>query len=55
MVPDFGVDEPTFHEFDSGQFFDSFLNFYNSSTLEITEIKILEVSGAVSDVQIGFK
>lgn len=55
MVPDFGVDEPTFHEFDSGEFFDSFLNFYSSSTLEITEIKILEIAGVVSDVQIGFK
>ena len=55
IMPDFGMNEPTFYEFDSGEFFDSFLKFYSTNTLEITDVKVLEVSGAVSDVQIGFK
>ncbi len=55
LLPDFGMNEPTFHEFDSGEFFDSFLNFYSSQTLELTEVKVLESSGVVSDVQISFK
>ena len=29
-------------------------NFYSSETLEISEVKVLETSGVVSDVQIGF-
>ncbi len=55
LLPDFGMNEPTFHEFDSGQFFDAFLNFYSGQTLEITEVKLLEAAGVVSDIQIGFK
>lgn len=55
IMPDFGMNEPTFNTFDSGEFFDSFLNFYSSQTLEITEVKVLETSGVVSDVQISFK
>ena len=55
LLTDFGMNEATFHEFDTGKFFDSFLNFYSPLTLEITEVKVLESSGVVSDVQIGFK
>ena len=55
LLSDFGMNEPTFHTFDSGEFFDAFLNFYSSETLEISEVKVLETSGVVSDVQISFK
>lgn len=55
LMPDFGMNEPTFDEFDSGKFLDSFLNFYSANTLEIMEIRLLEKSGAVTDVEIGFK
>ena len=55
LLTDFGMNEATFREFDTGKFFDSFLNFYSPLTLEITEVKVLESSGVVSDVQIGFK
>jgi hypothetical protein len=55
IMPDFGMNEPTFDTFDTGEFFDSFLEFYSPSVIEITEVKVLEVAGAVSDVQISFK
>lgn len=55
IMPQFGIEEPTFHVFDTGAFFDDFNKFYSAKDIKIEQITLSEVSGAVKDVTIEFK
>lgn len=54
IFPTFGIDEPTFHTFDSGKFYDDFIDFYPSS-IPIRDITLVEVNGALSNVVVEFE
>ena len=54
MFYSFGITNPLFHEFDSGDFFSSFSDFYSSGTINISEISVASTNGAVSDVAVSF-
>lgn len=54
MFPTFGITDPTFDDFNSGAFYDSFSNFYDSADINIEEIEVVEEGGAVVDVVIDF-
>jgi hypothetical protein len=55
IFPNFGIEEPTFNTFDSGQFYDSFSDFYTSDNIEIVEIGLVQSEGALVNVEISFK
>lgn len=54
IFPTFGITDPTFDDFNSGAFFDSFSNFYDSSDINLEEIEVVEEGGAVVDVIVEF-
>lgn len=55
IFPNFGIEEPTFNTFDSGQFYDSFSDFYTSDNIDIVEIGLVQSEGALTNVEISFK
>jgi|TARA_B100001250_G_scaffold401579_1_gene413617 hypothetical protein len=55
LFPAFGITDPVFHKFDSGEFVDSFLEFYKPSEIAIENVDILEEGGNVLNVSVGFK
>ncbi len=55
IFPGFGIVEPTFHTFDTGQFYDSFNDFYSPNDIDILEIDLIESNGALTDVEVKFK
>ena len=55
IFPNFGIEEPTFNTFDSGQFYDAFSDFYTTDDIEIMEIGLVQSEGALSNVEITFK
>ena len=54
MFPTFGITDPTFDDFNSGTFYDSFSNFYDSGDIKLEEIEVVEEGGAVVDVIVDF-
>ena len=54
MFPTFGITDPTFDDFNSGAFYDSFSDFYSSADISIEQIEVIEEGGAVVDVVIDF-
>tara|TARA_B100000902_G_scaffold26214_1_gene31532 strand:+ start:4269 stop:4574 length:306 start_codon:yes stop_codon:yes gene_type:complete len=55
IFPNFGIEEPTFNTFDSGQFYDSFSDFYTTDNIDIVEIGLVQSEGALTNVEINFK
>tara|TARA_Y100000361_G_C10911578_1_gene214273 strand:+ start:80 stop:385 length:306 start_codon:yes stop_codon:yes gene_type:complete len=53
LFPEFGIDDPVFSGFDSGDFLDSFVEFYPSNKIEITEVRISQ-GGGRQDVAVSF-
>ena len=54
VFPQFGMTNPLFHEFDAGEFYDSFSDFYDSDDIDVNQIAINEFQGRVRDIQIDF-
>lgn len=54
MFPSFGIDEPTFYTFDTGVFYDAFVDFYAPDLIKINQIKLNEVDGALASVVVEF-
>lgn len=54
MFPTFGITDPTFDDFNSGTFYESFSNFYDSSAISLEEIEVVEEGGVVVDVVVDF-
>jgi len=50
----FGIEEPTFHTFDSGRFYDDFIDFYPPESIKIDKINFVQSNGALSSVIIEF-
>lgn len=54
IFPQFGITNPLFHEFDVGEFYDGFSDFYSSDDIDVNQIAINEFAGRVRDIQIEF-
>ena len=54
LFPAFGITDPVFHRFDSGEFIDSFLEFYKPSEIAIEGVSITEEGGSVTNVAVTF-
>ena len=54
IFADFGIEEPTFHTFDSGKFYDAFSDFYSADDIDILEIELINANVALIDIQIKF-
>lgn len=50
----FGIDEPTFYTFDSGKFYDDFVDFYPPDSIRVDKINFVESNGALSSVIVEF-
>ena len=55
LFPSFGIEDPVFNTFDSADFIDSFIEFYPSDRIEITEIRVTDKNSGSQDVAVGFK
>ena len=55
ILSDFGIDDPLFHEFDSGEFYDGFSDYYPSDVIGIDDVEIAEESGRVTDIAVSFQ
>lgn len=51
----FGIDDPTFYNFDSGEFYDSFSDFYSDEEIEINEISVSQSEGRITDIIVSFE
>lgn len=50
---DFGIEDPTFDDFDEGNFGTEFASFYEN--IELVDIVVIEKGGALDEVQISFQ
>lgn len=55
IFPSFGIDDPLFFTFDSGEFYDSFSDFYPSSVISINEISVSKSEGKIDDIVVSFE
>ena len=55
LFPSFGIEDPVFKGFDTAEFLDSFLEFYNTKHIRIEEVEISQKNGVVQDVAVRFK
>ena len=51
---DFGLDDPTFYEFDVSQFIDGFTDYYASEEIKITAVQTTDTAGVTPDIVISF-
>jgi hypothetical protein len=53
IYQDFGIEDPTFDDFDEGTFGSEFASFYDN--IELMDIVVIEKAGAVDQVDITFE
>lgn len=54
ILTSFGMNDPTFHTFDTGEFYDSFSDFYTQDDIIINEISLSSSEGRITDVVVSF-
>lgn len=55
IFPSFGIDDPVFYTFDSGEFYDSFSDFYPTDDITINEISVTKSEGRITDIVVSFE
>lgn len=50
----FGILDPAFYEFDSGEFYNKVSDFYPTSEINITDISVGLIDGRITDVVVTF-
>tara|TARA_B100000287_G_C20338905_1_gene664975 strand:+ start:405 stop:710 length:306 start_codon:yes stop_codon:yes gene_type:complete len=55
IMPDYGITDPLFNRFDTGEFSEGFTNFYSSEDIKISAIQLKERGGRQTDVIIEFE
>ena len=53
MFPTFGIKDPVFAKFDSGEFLETFAEYYTD--IVIDEVDIVETSGRLTDIMVTFQ
>lgn len=54
LMPEFGINDPLFDDFDVAGFSSDFVDFYPRS-INLTEVSVLKRAGVVSDVRVEFE
>ena len=53
VTPDFGIDDPTFSDFDAPSFTEKFQGFYADSIV-LQEIEVVQEAGALAEINVSF-
>ena len=54
LFPSFGMDDPTFDEFNGSELIEEFAQFYGTSIL-IEDVDVIQKQGAVDTIEVNFK